>query len=201
MEVQMRGGPVLDGTLTAIRLRVLADTGAYGNHAPGVLKEACSAAISLYRCPNITVDGYSVRTHNVPVGAFRGYGAGQTTLAMESALDELARTLRIDPSDLRRTACLRPGDTTAFPGVGGRHPVMDTGLGQCLDALRTARARSLRTRPSPADPGHLTGEGMAVAALHTEPMDGHAHGHASPCGRTDTTNSSPEHPSSAAAPR
>lgn len=197
----MRGGPVLDGTLTAIRLRVLADTGAYGNHAPGVLKEACSAAISLYRCPNITVDGYSVRTHNVPVGAFRGYGAGQTTLAMESALDELARTLRIDPSDLRRTACLRPGDTTAFPGVGGRHPVMDTGLGQCLDALRTARARSLRTRPSPADPGHLTGEGMAVAALHTEPMDGHAHGHASPCGRTDTTNSSPEHPSSAAAPR
>ncbi|MER7403017.1 molybdopterin-dependent oxidoreductase [Streptomyces sp. NPDC000070] len=171
--VRVTLGARRDGTLTALRLRVVADTGAYGNHGPGVLREGCSAGISLYRCANIIVDGYSVRTHNVPAGAFRGYGAGQIAFAMESALDELARTLGIDPLTLRRTACLRPGDPTAFPGVGGRHPVMGTGLDQCLGALRTARARRLRNNPAPTAPGELTGQGMAVTALHTEPMDGH----------------------------
>ncbi|MGW0467766.1 molybdopterin-dependent oxidoreductase [Streptomyces sp. NPDC003027] len=171
--VRVTLGARRDGTLTAIRLNLLADTGAYGNHGPGVLKEACTAGAGLYRCPNITVDGYSVRTNNVPAGAFRGYGAGQAAFAMESALDELARALGIEPPALRRTACLRPGEPTVFPGVGGQHPVMDTGLDQCLDALRTARAHRLRRRPSPAEPGHLIGEGLAVTALHTEPMDGH----------------------------
>ncbi|MFE6365541.1 molybdopterin-dependent oxidoreductase [Streptomyces sp. NPDC057806] len=162
-----------DGTLTAIRLHVVADTGAYGNHGPGVLNEACTGGISPYRCANITVDGYSVRTHNVPAGAFRGYGAGQAAFAMESALDELAHTLGIEPLALRRTACLRPGDTTAFPGVDGQHPTVDTGLGQCLDALHTARAQRLHSHPAPAKFGHLTGQGLAVAARHTEPADGH----------------------------
>lgn len=176
VRVRVGLGARRDGTLTAIRLHVLADTGAYGNHAPGVLGEACTAGINLYRCANITVDGYSVRTNNVPAGAFRGYGAGQAAFAVESALDELARSLGMGPLALRRAACLRPGDTTAFPGVGGQHPVMDTGLDQCLDAVGTARARRLRNRPSPAEPGHLTGEGLAVAAQHTEPMDGHVSG-------------------------
>ncbi|MEV6962780.1 molybdopterin cofactor-binding domain-containing protein [Streptomyces sp. NPDC051207] len=50
---------------------------------------------------------------------------------------------------------------------------MDTGLDQCLDVLRTARARRLSNSPPQVRPGELTGEGMAVTALHTEPMDGH----------------------------
>lgn len=171
--VRVTLGARRDGTLTAVRLRVVADTGAYGNHGPGVLGEGCSAGVSLYRCPNVTVDGYSVRTHNVPAGAFRGYGAGQVAFAVESALDELARTLGTDPLTMRRTACLRAGDPTVFPGVGGRHPVMDTGLDQCLNALRTARARRLRSDPAPVERGELTGEGMAVTALYAEPKDGH----------------------------
>jgi CO/xanthine dehydrogenase Mo-binding subunit/aerobic-type carbon monoxide dehydrogenase small subunit (CoxS/CutS family) len=172
-DVRVTLGARRDGTLTAVRLRVVADTGAYGNHGPGVLREGCTAGISLYRCANIAVDGYSVRTHNLPAGAFRGYGAGQIAFAMESALDELAHTLGTDPLALHRTACLRPGEPTVLPGVGGRHPFMGTGLDQCLDALRTARARRLRNNPAPAAPGELTGQGMAVTALHTEPMDGH----------------------------
>ncbi|OUD01230.1 molybdopterin-dependent oxidoreductase [Streptomyces swartbergensis] len=172
-QVRVTLGARRDGTLTAIRLHVVADTGAYGNHGPGVLKEGCTGGISLYRCANVVVDGYSVRTHNVPAGAFRGYGAGQVAFAMESALDELARILDTDPLAMRRAACLRPGDSTTFPGVGGQHPVMDSGLQQCLDALHAARTRRRRSHPAPADPGHLTGEGLAVTALHAEPMDGH----------------------------
>ncbi|MEU0740187.1 molybdopterin cofactor-binding domain-containing protein [Streptomyces sp. NPDC006134] len=171
--VRVTLGARRDGTLTALRLRVIADTGAYGNHGTAVLQVACGESIALYRCPNITVDGFAVHTHHVPAGAFRGYGAGQVTFAVESALDELARTLGLDPVTVRERALLRPGDRAPFPGVAGRHPVMDHGLSRCLDTLRTARAQRLRERPSPAVRGGLVGEGLAVAALHTLPADGH----------------------------
>ncbi|GAA2532550.1 MULTISPECIES: molybdopterin-dependent oxidoreductase [Streptomyces] len=162
-----------DGTLTALGLRVIADTGAYGNHGATVLQAACTEGIALYRCPNITVDGFAVRTHHVPAGAFRGYGVGQVVFAVESALDELARTLGLDPIAIRERALLRPGDHAPFPGVAGRRPVMDQGLSRCLDALRTARAQRLQDRPVLAARSRLVGEGLAVAAQHTLPPDGH----------------------------
>ncbi|GGM14051.1 hypothetical protein GCM10010129_67790 [Streptomyces fumigatiscleroticus] len=172
--VRVTLGARRDGTLTGLRLRVVCDTGAYGNHGPTVLKKGCTEALALYRCANVTVDGYGVRTHSVPAGAFRGYGVGQVAFAVESALDELARMLGIDPPALRRTACLGPGERTVFPGAGGHHPVMDTGLAQCLDAIDAARARRPAARPAPAAGSrHLTGEGSAVTALYTEPVDGH----------------------------
>ncbi|WP_404827709.1 xanthine dehydrogenase family protein molybdopterin-binding subunit [Streptomyces aureocirculatus] len=162
-----------DGTLTAMKLHVLTDTGAYGNQGPSVLNVACSEATALYRVPNLTVEGYCVRTHNVPAGAFRGYGAGQLAFALESALDDLARRLRLDPLALRERAYLSPGEPAPFPGAGGRHPVMDTGLARCLRTLGEARARRLRVRPRGAGQRHLTGEGLAVATRHTVPADGH----------------------------
>ncbi|MEV5885262.1 molybdopterin-dependent oxidoreductase [Streptomyces sp. NPDC052020] len=171
--VRVTLGARRDGTLTAIKLRIVCDTGAYGNHGPSVLQVACTEAFAHYRCPNVTVDGYCVRTHNVPAGAFRGYGAGQLTFAVESALDELAHRLRLDPLTIRERAYLRPGEQAAFPGTAGRHPVMDTGLGRCLETLGRARARRLRTRPEHSGPRRLIGEGLAVATLYTVPADGH----------------------------
>jgi putative selenate reductase molybdopterin-binding subunit len=63
---------------------------------------SCSTApgesVTLYRCPNKKVDGWAVYTNTMPSGAFRGYGLSQTNFAIESAMDELARLLGIDPS-------------------------------------------------------------------------------------------------------
>jgi CO/xanthine dehydrogenase Mo-binding subunit/aerobic-type carbon monoxide dehydrogenase small subunit (CoxS/CutS family) len=171
--VEVTLGARHDGTLTALALRVVTDTGAYGNQGPSVLDVACTEAVALYRCANLAIEGYCVRTHNVPAGAFRGYGAGQLAFAVESALDDLARRLRLDPLTLRRRACLRPGDKAPFPGTAGRHPVMDSGLDRCLDTLGEARARRLKGRPVPAGHRHLVGEGLAVATRHTVPADGH----------------------------
>ncbi|NEY36610.1 molybdopterin-dependent oxidoreductase, partial [Streptomyces sp. PRKS01-65] len=171
--VRVTLGARRDGTLTAVALRVVCDTGAYGNHGPSVLDVACTEALAHYRCPNLAVDGYCVRTHNPPAGAFRGYGAGQLTFAVESALDELARRLGLDPLTVRERACLRPGERAAFPGTAGRYPVMDTGLGRCLDTLGRARARRLRARPAHSGRRRLIGEGLAVATLYTVPADGH----------------------------
>ena len=80
--------------LTALAVDVLSDTGAYGNHAVGVLFHGCHESVAVYRCPNKRVDGEAVYTNNVPSGAFRGYGLGQVIFAIESALDELARDFR-----------------------------------------------------------------------------------------------------------
>ncbi|MDT5010094.1 MAG: hypothetical protein QOH57_1711, partial [Mycobacterium sp.] len=98
------------GALTAIRLRTVANTGAYGNHAAGVLFHSCGEAVALYRCANKRVDARSVYTHTVPAGAFRGYGLSQTAFALESALDELARGAGWDPVAFRLANVVRPGD-------------------------------------------------------------------------------------------
>ena len=97
MRVEVKVGARHDGTLTAIQLRVVSNTGAYGNHGGETLHAACGEAVAVYRCPNKKIDGYSVYTNMVPAGAIRGYGMTQTIFAVESAMDELARDLKLDP--------------------------------------------------------------------------------------------------------
>jgi len=94
MRVRVKAGARSDGTLTALSLHVVADTGAYGNHAGGVLHHGCNEVLAVYRCPNKRVDGYSAYTNTVPSGAFRGYGLSQTIFAVESAMDERTRPRR-----------------------------------------------------------------------------------------------------------
>lgn len=97
-----------DGTLTALAVDVLTDAGAYGNHSPGVMFHGCAESVAVYRCANKRIDAQSVYTNNLPSGAFRGYGLGQVIFAIESALDELAQRLGIDPFELRRRNVVRP---------------------------------------------------------------------------------------------
>jgi CO/xanthine dehydrogenase Mo-binding subunit/aerobic-type carbon monoxide dehydrogenase small subunit (CoxS/CutS family) len=172
--VRIRAGARRDGTLTALDLDVLADTGAYGNHGAEVLLNACVAPLLLYRCPHVRVDGRAVYTHNVPSGAYRGYGIGQVVFALESALDELARTLGMDPLVLRERNVLAPGEPVVLPAAGADEDtvVVGDGLAECLAVLRGARAEPAEAAP----PGWLTGQGLAVSLLVTGPPGGH-HAH------------------------
>ncbi len=110
MRVQVKIGARRDGTLTAIEMHVLSNTGAYGNHGAPVLEHACSESISVYRCANKKVEGYAVYTNTVPAGAFRGYGLPQTGFAVESAIDEVARAIGMDGLEFRRRNVVRKGD-------------------------------------------------------------------------------------------
>ncbi|MEV1107916.1 molybdopterin cofactor-binding domain-containing protein [Micromonospora sp. NPDC049751] len=168
--VEVTAGARRDGTLTGIRLRVVSNTGAYGNHGPGVLFHGCHESLSVYRCPNKRVDGYAVYTNTVPAGAFRGYGLGQVSFAVESVLDELARRLDLDPVDLRARNVVRPGERLVPPaGHDDDLTVGSYGLDQCLDVV----AAAARDAGPPAPPGWLTGHGMALSMIATAPPGGH----------------------------
>ena len=83
MRIAVRAGARADGTMAALELDVLSNTGAYGNHAAQVLFHACDEAVSLYRCANKRIEGHAVYTNLPPAGAFRGYGLSQTAFAVE----------------------------------------------------------------------------------------------------------------------
>jgi putative selenate reductase molybdopterin-binding subunit len=172
MRIHVKAGVRRDGTLTAIAMRVVSNTGAYGNHGASVLYHACGESIGVYRCDNKKVDGYAVYTNTVPSGAFRGYGLSQTNFAVESTMDELARGIGMEPITLRRRNAVHPGD----PMVSTGPPEHDVeygsyGLDQCLTLVEQAMARG-GGLPSPGPPW-LIGEGIALGMIDTVPPNGH----------------------------
>jgi putative selenate reductase molybdopterin-binding subunit len=168
--VTLKAGARSDGTLTALRLRVVAETGAYGNHGPAVMYHGCHESLAVYRCPNKQTDAWSVYTNTVPAGAFRGYGLGQVTFAVESVLDELADLLGLDPVTIRERNIVRPGEPLLAPGDHASDlTIASYGLDQCLSRLRAAAAS-----PGEAVPhGWLVGEGLAIAMIAAGPPGGH----------------------------
>ncbi|MFL1376388.1 MULTISPECIES: molybdopterin-dependent oxidoreductase [unclassified Nocardiopsis] len=173
MSVRVKIGARRDGTLTAIQMRLLSNTGAYGNHGPGVMFHGSGECVAIYRCPNKRIDSYAVYTNTVPAGAFRGYGLSQTVFAVEQVMDEIARMLDMDPVDLRERNVIRPGDPMA-----ALHEDEDDveygsyGLDQLLAALREARADP-GARGEEPPPGWLVGDGLAVCMIDTVPPRGH----------------------------
>lgn len=173
MTIDVTLGAHGDGRLTALKLGVLADTGAYGNHAPGVMFHGTSESVALYNVPNKRVDAQSVYTNNPPSGAFRGYGLGQIIFAIECALDELARELGVDPFELRRLNSVQPGDPLVVTHEEGPDLVFGSyGLDQCLDLAEAALKRGNRS-VVPTGAEWRVGTGMASSMIATTPPRGH----------------------------
>jgi putative selenate reductase molybdopterin-binding subunit len=174
MTVEVTLGAGADGLLTAMKVDLLSDAGAYGNHSVGVMFHACHESTAVYRCPNKRVDAEAVYTNNLPSGAFRGYGLGQVIFAIESAMDDLARELGLDPFELRRRNVIVPGDPMVVTEVeDGDLAYGSYGLDQCLDLTQEALASG---RGDKAPAGWPTGSGAALAMIATIPPRGH-HSH------------------------
>lgn len=91
---------------------------------------------ALYKCPNKKGDGYAVYTNMQCGGGFRGYGTGQSCFAMESAVDELAGALGIDPIAFRRKNAVGNGDKMESVWKETSDLTMGSyGLDQCIDAV------------------------------------------------------------------
>jgi CO/xanthine dehydrogenase Mo-binding subunit/aerobic-type carbon monoxide dehydrogenase small subunit (CoxS/CutS family) len=172
MRVRVSLGATADGILTALAVDQLMDTGAYGNHGVGVMFHSVGESVSIYRCANKRVDAQSVYTNNLPSGAFRGYGLGQVIFAIESAMDELARKLGIDPFELRRRNVIVPGDAMVVVDPEEETDLLfgSYGLDQCLDLVESALAEPGGIQ---APDGFAVGTGMAIAMIATIAPRGH----------------------------
>ena len=173
MRVHIKAGADKNGKLTALKIDVLSNTGAYGNHGGPVLFHAVSECISVYNCPNKKVDGVAAYTNTLPAGAFRGYGLPQTQFAVESAIDELARQLGISPFEMRRRNIVKPGDPMVSPPGSEYHDVEygSYGLDQCLDLVE--RAMAVDTPQPQLSRDWLIGDGIALTMIDTVPPAGH----------------------------
>ena len=97
------------GKVTAVRARIVADTGAYASLGGPVLQRACTHAAGPYQIENVDIEGRAVYTNNIPSGAFRGFGVTQTCFAMESNLNLLAKLVGISPWEIRFRNAIEPG--------------------------------------------------------------------------------------------
>lgn len=111
MEIHVRLGATKDGSIKAIDMYTLSNAGAYGEHAPTTVDLTATKTISLYTG---TLKAYRfgwdvVYTNVQGGGAFRGYGATQGSFAVESAINEMADRLGIDPVAIREKCMVREG--------------------------------------------------------------------------------------------
>jgi len=122
------------GKLTAVRARMLGDSGPYASVGMKVLERAAGHASGPYVVPVIDVEAVAVRTNNSVCGAFRGFGANQAQFAMEGCMDRLAEQVGISGWEIRSRNVIEPGV------VWGPGQIMDEGcIGarQCLDAVKS----------------------------------------------------------------
>ena len=140
MRVRVKLGAMNDGSLHAIEMEGTSNTGAYGAHGLTVLANTGSKTLPLYnKAPNAHFFGQAVYTNLAVPGAYRGYGATQGYFPLETAMDELAERLGMDPIELRRKNHIRLGETSPiFEKLGeGREGVSQIvkscELAKCID--------------------------------------------------------------------
>jgi CO/xanthine dehydrogenase Mo-binding subunit len=139
-------GAKKDGTLVALRARYHFDNGATGGWHAGITGSFLGGT---YRIPNFDITGYEVSTNKTPTDAYRAPGGPQAYFALESAMDELASTLGMDPIELRLHNASREGDLNADEEPWPRIAM--------VEVLEAARLHPLYT--APVGPG----EGVGVA--------------------------------------
>lgn len=110
MEVTVRIGADRDGTIRAMDVYTLSNTGAYGEHGPTTVGLSGHKSIPLYGSLEAHRFSYDVvYTNRMSAGAYRGYGATQGIFAVETAVNELAEKLGMDPVSLREKNMVREG--------------------------------------------------------------------------------------------
>lgn len=129
MRLTVTVGADAAGKIKAIDIQGLSDTGAYGDHAPTVFWVCGQKALPMYnKVEAARYQGKAVYTNNTPSGALRGYGATQGNFALESAINELAEKLGMDPVKLRQKNMIANGEVlgTFTPGVDDSENILDS---------------------------------------------------------------------------
>ncbi len=171
--LRYKTGVKKDGTLTAIRLHIVADKGAYGSHGLTVQFVAGFRGLSTYKAPNLEFDCQVAYTNKPAPGAYRGYGAPQALFALESHIEEIALALEMDPVEFKRINWIKEGDEITMAKAMGegregfQQFVKSSGLEQCVQqgaaAINWERRHDPEWRTDPERPHIRRGLGFAVA--------------------------------------
>lgn len=162
MEIRVRLGASREGKIRALDLYTLSNTGAYGEHGPTTVGLSGHKSIPLYTGG---LEAYRfaydvVYTNLQPAGAYRGYGATQGIFAVESAVNELAARLNLDPVALREQNIVREG--MAMPAYYGE-TASACALDRCLARCRELFGWEDRWPVRDMGNGKVRSAGMAVA--------------------------------------
>jgi putative selenate reductase molybdopterin-binding subunit len=176
MTTRVKLGARRDGMLTAVEMHVVSNTGAYGGHAGETLGASLGAPMAVYRCENKKAEGAAVYTNMVPGGGFRGYGASQSTFAIECAMDELAGLLGMTPYEIRRRNMIRPTDWIESVWKDPTDISFGSyGLDQCLDLVENRLTAGGGT-PKPDGSEWQEGSGIGLSMLECGPPTEHRGG-------------------------
>lgn len=162
MEVTVRLGAMKDGRIRAIDLYTLSNTGAYGEHGTTTVGLSGHKAIPLYTggCEATRFSCDVVYTNVQAAGAYRGYGATQGIFALESAVNELAEKLKIDPVELRMKNIVREGMfMPAYFGETANACALDRCITHCADHFHWKEKYPMRDMGN----GKVRTAGMAIA--------------------------------------
>lgn len=170
--LRYRTGVRRDGTLTAMELRMVADTGAYGTHGLTVPTVSGFRGLSTYKADALKWDCYVAYTNRPVPGAYRGYGAPQALFALEIHMDEIAEALGLDAIDFRRKNWVKEGDELLLARAMGEGRegfeqwVHSSGLEECVRegvrAIGWERQRDPGWRVVSGKPHLRRGLGFAV---------------------------------------
>lgn len=166
MILRVRLGADREGNIKAVDIHAVSDTGAYGEHAPTVFWVVGQKTLPLYS-EVCRYHGHALYTNKTPGGALRGYGATQGTFALESAVNELAQELSMDPAELRLKNLIREGEPhPALCGsVEGAPTILaSSSLHKCIEkGMELMDWKNKRDKPQrDIAPNKKRGYGMAV---------------------------------------
>lgn len=161
MEIKVRIGSNKDGHIRGIEVKTLSNTGAFGEHGPTTVGLSGHKSIPLYSKAEAFRFQYDVvYTNKMSAGAYRGYGATQGIFAVESAINELAVKLNMDPVALREMNLTREGDVMhAYYGETANSCTLDRCLERTAEMIGWKEKYPRRVMPD----GKIRGVGIAMA--------------------------------------
>ena len=161
MEIKVRIGANKDGHIRGIEVKTLSNTGAFGEHGPTTVGLSGHKSIPLYSKAEAFRFQYDVvYTNKMSAGAYRGYGATQGIFAVESAINELAVKLNMDPVALREMNLTREGDVMhAYYGETANSCTLDHCLERTAEMIGWKEKYPCRVMPD----GKIRGVGIAMA--------------------------------------
>jgi CO/xanthine dehydrogenase Mo-binding subunit len=115
--IYFKDGVMKDGRIIARQVTTYADAGAYNRHTPYAVTKHAANIAGPYTIPNVHIDAYCVYTNRVPTSAMRGFGVTSASFATEVQMDKIARTLGMDPYEVRLINAYRNGDMRPYQKV------------------------------------------------------------------------------------